>query len=82
MDVYRLLRSCRLHEIANDEVIGLVVLANSEGEARSLAARMCGTEGESVWHSTRRSSCEKIDLGKFTQPVMLLRSICEGDDDD
>ena len=43
-----------------DEAGGFVVRAETEGEARKLAARMRGDEGEDAWLNPYSSSCVRL----------------------
>jgi hypothetical protein len=44
-----------------DKCFGMVIRAESEKLARSLASRHCGAEGSEPWQNPTQSSCEIID---------------------
>jgi hypothetical protein len=56
------------------ETSGLVIAALDEDEAREIAARNSGDEGEITWLSSSRSSCETIGTGNQLQQGILLRA--------
>jgi hypothetical protein len=56
-----------------DKAFGFVVRAQSEGEARLLAAKMCGDEKENAWLDSANSTC--IELLPDGKEGVIIRDV-------
>lgn len=62
--------------IRYDTAEGHVVVAETEEEARRIAADNCGDEGRQEWLSEERSTCVKVDTRSGSR--LILRSFNAG----
>lgn len=53
-----------------EEMIGMVIAAETAGEARLLAASECGDEGEEAWMNPTRTTCEELIPGSDARVVL------------
>lgn len=58
--LWRLARYSSRAGVFETEMVGFVVRASSETEARRIASAHCGDEGEQEWLDDTRSSCSEL----------------------
>lgn len=51
----------RIGRVGYDEVKGIVVCAQSDSEARGIAAAACGDEGPGAWLHSNFSTCDYVN---------------------
>lgn len=54
-----------------DEHRAMAVVAQSEAQARELAAKGCHTEGPDEWLNPEKSSCETVNMGGEPRVVLV-----------
>lgn len=60
------------YTVGYDETESVVVRAENAKEARTLASKACGGEGEAVWLSPKNSSCKR--LPSYGMSGVIIRS--------
>lgn len=53
-----------------DKCFGVIVCAHSENEARQLATSKAGAEGEDVWLSADKTTCEVLKATNESKVIM------------
>lgn len=68
----------RMNDIDWDEYIGFVIAADTETEARDLAAQEAADEGEKVWGSQLECSCTLLAISTKHEKGIVLGSFNAG----
>lgn len=53
-----------------EEMRGMVIAAETAGEARILASSECGDEGKDAWTDQTRATCEELIPGSVARVVL------------
>jgi hypothetical protein len=64
--------------IGYDEYLGFTIVAETEAEARNLAAFHHANEGSTIWLSPALSSCTLLGIANDPTPRILLDSFNAG----